>query len=267
MSVILGIDAAWTATQPSGVALVVSDSVGWRCAAVAPSYEAFFRFAQGIPVDWNVPQFPGSAPSARKLLDAACQLAKAPVGIIVIDMPVSTEPIVGRRAADNEISMEFGKAGCPTHSPSEKRPGLLGATFCREFAEAGYSIATTSETCSTRGRLLEVYPHPAILALLRCRYRVPYKVSKSRRYWPGLPAARRTSRLINEFIKIYGRLPISIGSWMLSIPAPDATISLAGLKRYEDALDALVCAWVGIRYVHGAAVPYGDRTSAIWCPR
>lgn len=40
----------------------------------------------------------------------------------------------------------------------------------------------------------------------------------------------------------------------------------ARLKRYEDAIDALVCGWVGIRYLAGDAVGHGDATAAIWCP-
>jgi predicted RNase H-like nuclease len=43
-------------------------------------------------------------------------------------------------------------------------------------------------------------------------------------------------------------------------------ISTSGLKRYEDSLDALVCACVGAKYLEGSAVPYGDNTAAIWVP-
>tara|TARA_B100002003_G_scaffold148670_1_gene137814 strand:+ start:724 stop:861 length:138 start_codon:yes stop_codon:yes gene_type:complete len=43
-------------------------------------------------------------------------------------------------------------------------------------------------------------------------------------------------------------------------------VSLAGLKTYEDGIDALVCAWVGIEYLRGAATPYGDDDAAIWIP-
>ncbi|MDW7774366.1 MAG: hypothetical protein SCH71_15885 [Desulfobulbaceae bacterium] len=39
------------------------------------------------------------------------------------------------------------------------------------------------------------------------------------------------------------------------------------LKRYEDALDALVCAWVGVKFLEGETQPLGDETAAIWCPR
>jgi len=38
-------------------------------------------------------------------------------------------------------------------------------------------------------------------------------------------------------------------------------------KRYEDALDALVCTWVGVEHLEVNTVPLGDETAAIWCPR
>jgi hypothetical protein len=31
-------------------------------------------------------------------------------------------------------------------------------------------------------------------------------------------------------------------------------------------IDALVCAWVGMKYLAGEAVAYGDETAAIWVP-
>ena len=36
------------------------------------------------------------------------------------------------------------------------------------------------------------------------------------------------------------------------------------VKAYEDKLDAVVCAWVGICALEGRAMPFGDRNSAIW---
>ncbi len=40
----------------------------------------------------------------------------------------------------------------------------------------------------------------------------------------------------------------------------------ARLKRYEDALDALVRAWVGIEYLAGRTRAFGDADAAIWTP-
>ncbi|MDZ7344582.1 MAG: DUF429 domain-containing protein, partial [candidate division KSB1 bacterium] len=39
------------------------------------------------------------------------------------------------------------------------------------------------------------------------------------------------------------------------------------LKGYEDALDAIVCAWIGCEFLAGRCVAYGDEESAIWLPR
>ena len=50
---VLGIDAAWTAHNPSGVALVQRAAEGWQCLALAPSSEAFFALAAGQPWDQN----------------------------------------------------------------------------------------------------------------------------------------------------------------------------------------------------------------------
>ena len=45
----LGVDAAWTATEPSGVALVAEREGGWRLLAVESSYARFRALAAGAP--------------------------------------------------------------------------------------------------------------------------------------------------------------------------------------------------------------------------
>ena len=40
----------------------------------------------------------------------------------------------------------------------------------------------------------------------------------------------------------------------------------ATLKRFDDAIHALICCWVGTLYAEGNARPLGDDTAAIWCP-
>ena len=44
---VLGIDAAWTEDNPSGVALIAKDLPPWRCLGVAPSYESYIELASG----------------------------------------------------------------------------------------------------------------------------------------------------------------------------------------------------------------------------
>lgn len=50
----------------------------------------------------------------------------------------------------------------------------------------------------------------------------------------------------------------------LPLPRPDAPRGM--LKAFEDMLDAVVCAWVGVRVLAGTAQPFGDEDAAIWIP-
>jgi predicted RNase H-like nuclease len=52
----------------------------------------------------------------------------------------------------------------------------------------------------------------------------------------------------------------------LDVPPLADIASAASLKAIEDALDALVCGWVGTRYLAGGCRAYGDETAAIWIP-
>jgi predicted RNase H-like nuclease len=262
MPAVLGIDAAWTETAPSGVALVDETPDGWHCAGLAPSYEAFIRLADGIPVCWDAPQR-GSSPNPAALMCAARLLLHgANVAVVAVDMPLATLPIEGRRKADNEVSRAFGKSFCGTHSPTRDRPGEISLKLRDGFAQEGYPLVT-SRCQSAAPALLEVYPHPALLRLLGDDQRVGYKIGKARKYWPDCPSADRRAKIVAEWKRILNALSRCIGR----IPGlrPE-TARPCRLKQYEDAIDALICAWVGMKYAGEEAEPYGDETAAIWVP-
>lgn len=266
MPSVLGIDAAWTANQSSGVALVRSTGAEWRCEAVAPSYESFIALSMGQRVDWSQSTFRGSVPNADSVLTAAQRILGSPVDLVTIDMPVATIPVTGRRRADDAISTEFGARLCSAHTPSALRPGILGAELSSQFATAGYALVTTDAAAPITPFLIEVYPHPALLSLMGRPKRVCYKVSKSLRFWPLLSVKQRIDALLSQFQEILGSLTNTFGPVAMALPSAGSVRRLSALKRYEDALDALVCAWVGVQVLLGRAVPLGDNTSAIWCP-
>lgn len=264
MASVLGIDAAWTDRNPSGVALVrTNQDQCWECVALAPSYDAFVALAECNPVRWDErPR--GGNPEPERLLGAAEQLLGGErVTVVSVDMPLSTAPITERRAADRAISRKFGRYGCGTHTASATRPGAISDQLRESLANRGYRLAVSEpDTCT----VIEVYPHPALLRLLRRTYRVPYKVDRARRYWREASISQRADRLIKKFRLIYKGLTCVIQGICDFLPASPYVGSLASLKRYEDALDALVCAWVGTRYLEGCADPFGDQDAAIWVP-
>lgn len=253
---VLGIDAAWTENEPSGVALVQAAARGWSCVAVAPSYSSFIAVADGIPVDWSVKPM-GSSLRADALITAARKLAGGDVEIISADIPLATVRITGRREADKAVSKAFAKNWCSTHSPNEQRPGVISEAIRDTIEKQGYSLATKSMRPRSKA-LIECYPHPALLVLCNRVRRLSYKVGKFR--------FEDRQVVTDELNIIISRLDREITGSRVLIPAIPIGGPLAALKRWEDAVDALVAAWVGIRYLEGTAEPYGDATAAIWIP-
>lgn len=259
---VLGIDAAWTENAPSGVALVQKNASGWYCVALAPSYASF-----GSTVIWDAsvsgggPQFDQLAAASKKLLDGSLP------SVVAVDMPLSLEDITCRRSADSLVSRRFGHAKCSTHSPSATRPGPVSKTLRDQCQDQHFSLMTTAALDHDSDLILmEVYPHVALLGLMGVQERVPYKASKAIKYWPHRSAADRRRLLVDAWAAILAGLGTRIAGIDLPLPT-DPELPLTYLKRFEDALDALICAWVGIEFLEGRALPLGDETAAIWVPQ
>ena len=264
----LGIDAAWTAHQPSGIALVQASASGWQCRALAPSYAAFLDLARGVNWDPKT-RARGSEAELADLLMASRTLTGCSVGCVAVDMPLAMTPISARRAADNAIASRFGPNGCAVHSPSADRPGPIADRLRADCSSLGYELHTNIGRPQAFPALIEVYPHVALLALLNRNYRVPYKVSRSNQYWKTeqLSRGERMQRLLREFQAIKTGLDAQITGIPSFIPMPAEVTTLASLKPVEDMLDGLICAWMGIEHLEGRTTGVGDATAAIWVPK
>ena len=146
--VVLGIDAAWTAHNPSGVALVQRAAEGWQCLALAPSYDSFLAIAAGEALEQSR-KAQGREPDPEALLKASQQLAGQPVDCVSVDIPLATTPITSRRAADTAISSRFGPKGCAVHSPSAERPGAIADQLRADFTALGYPLHTNGSDQAT----------------------------------------------------------------------------------------------------------------------
>lgn len=260
MRVVLGIDAAWTAKEPSGVALIADAGFGWALHASASSY---LDFVQPPDRSLGMVRPRGSIADAAALLNFSRGLVGHPVDIVAVDMPLSVERITARRVSDNKVSSAYGARQCGTHTPSAARPGQISDNLRQDFDALGYHLVTTE----VRGSgLLEVYPHPALVELMDAPKRLPYKHGKIRNYWPCETVPQRRAKLFKVWRSILDHLDSEVSGVADSIQVPpdDATGYL--LKAFEDQLDAVVCAWVGACVLDGRARPFGDSTSAIWIP-
>jgi len=147
---VLGIDAAWTASRPSGVALAAETSNGWHLVAAEASYARFHARADGVVGKRPV----GSRPQPSALLASALKLCGRPVDLVAIDMPLSHGSRMERRRADQEISRAY--EGRDTQPLSTVRPGRIGRELNKGFRRAGYPLLTRAlqppgiiEVCKT----------------------------------------------------------------------------------------------------------------------
>lgn len=256
----LGIDAAWTVKEPSGVAAAVETASGWRLAAVAASYDEFIARANGVEPGGERPR--GSKPSAADLLDAARRICGARIDLVAIDMPMARHPIVGRRPCDKAISSNYGAKRAATHSPSAERPGKISDPLRAGFEDSGYPLCASAPA---KG-LIEVYPHAALIEFLEAGYRLEYKVGKIATYWRNDSPDARHRKLREVWARIVEGLERRVEGVKAALPPPAPEIRGWRLKAYEDKLDAVVCAAVAIAGLNGKAKAFGDENAATWVP-
>jgi len=257
MACVLGIDAAWTAHNPSGVALISTEPP--KLIRALPSFEDFIVNTEQH--DWGRQH--DFRASLEDVMREAEAISGSDIGVIAVDMPIAHQPVRVRRRCDTAISKAFGARGCSTHSPTEQRPGPVSDALYQEATAAGFALKTAGSD-GVSPALLEVYPHVALLALCGAERRLRYKLSKRAKNFSGLRDARARLEAVRcEWNRILGCLKREID---FSLDIGDGIRTLREWKAWEDAIDAIVCAWVGLEWLRARARPYGDEVAAIWVP-
>jgi len=270
---VLGIDAAWTAHHPAGVALVQVPTRGRpRLLRVARSYEEFCHMSGDSGIAWSK-KVDGSSPNMNALLTACEKIAGAMPNVIALDIPIGPQPITGRRTADNTVTRLYIKRRAGTHTPTSHRPGPISQMLFDQLSDRGFKWLN-AQASAFRSKnfhvFIEVYPHPAIIELLNLDERLKYKVSKRQKYWPALDRAARWKKVTQQLYRLRAALDqqiIDVRKWLPPASSFIGDGQTSRLKGYEDAIDAIVCAWIGCEFLAKRCVAYGDAASAIWLPK
>jgi len=270
---VVGIDAAWAAHHPAGVALVkIPQRDRPRLLRVARSYEEFCRMDDNEKIDWST-KVHGSEPNIPALLAVCERITGAMPNVIALDIPIGPQFITGRRAADRMVTSTYIKRKAGTHSPTAKRPGPISQMLFEQLSACGFkwlhAKAKISQNKNSRV-FIEAYPHPAIIELLNLDERLKYKVSKLQKYWPDLNRDKRRTAVAQNLARLRAALDKRLAGAADCLPSAKSLIKngpASCLKGYEDALDAIACAWIGCEFLAGRCVAYGDADSTIWLPR
>ncbi len=264
MPYILGVDAAWTAHNPSGISLLHYDpGKPLQVVKLARSYREFLE--RDTP-DWENP--PQSSPPLLTDLLRHCRTRGYDVRVVALDIPIAPEPVRGYREADRALTRAYSRRGAPVHSPTPARPGVISDTIYQQLTAMGFRWAGAQAVLDAPS-FIEVYPHAAIIELFGYAYRLPYKVQKRGQYWKDDPPEVRHRKSIGKLVELKQHLErhlVYAPGVSLPVLNPAQRYSLAFLKGYEDALDSLVSALAGYAYRMNQATAYGNHESAIWVP-
>jgi predicted RNase H-like nuclease/ppGpp synthetase/RelA/SpoT-type nucleotidyltranferase len=227
----VGLDLAWGETKPTGIAVI---DLGGRL------------------VDIGVAQDDAS-------ILAALQPYVAGDCLVAIDAPLVVTNPTGQRPAETALNRDFGRFEAGAHPANTGKPEFAGTPRAARLADAlGLDMDPGSR--ATR-RAIEVYPHPATVALFRLGRTLKYK------HKPGRSFASLRSELLRlvEEIEELEKAPVPLrltdnDGWIGLREAVERAQRKFELRRAEDSVDAVVCAYVAL---HATRRPenvttYGD---------
>ncbi len=235
----VGIDLAWGDRNPSGLAVLRMDE------------------------DWVEEVFPARLLySDEEIVGAINEADSGETLVIAVDAPLIVPNLTGERPVERAVRQRFSRyhAGC---HPANRR--LLGdpprgERLCRLLeVRLGVQVAVAPPVRERCRVVFEVYPHAAMVNLFSLPRILQYKAR------PGRSLAYRRQQ-IQELIRLLGCLTqptLQLPDWLHLLPETGAE-----LKRLEDRVDALFCAWLSARACLLGGEVVGDAmTGSIWLPR
>lgn len=241
----LGLDLAWSKTNGSG-----GVALAWQ-----PGQPAVVRDVQDAL---------GDDDSILSWVDT-WDAAEGSGGLIVgVDAPLLVPNHTGKRPCEAEIGRRFARFQAGAHPANRTlfRGYVRGEDLTARLAERGIAHSPYLEAAqdSTRRQVMEVFPHPAHVVLFGLAKTLKYKAKPGRTYparWTVFAEYGRLLRTLQTHDPPL-RLP---EEW----PPRDVSGLVGGaLKRLEDSLDALTCAYIVYYYWwHGPSggEVIGDMTS------
>jgi predicted RNase H-like nuclease/ppGpp synthetase/RelA/SpoT-type nucleotidyltranferase len=165
----------------------------------------------------------------------------------------------GQRGCETELNRDFAKFEAGAHPSNTGKPEFAGTPRGARIAEA-LGLDMDPQSRASR-RAIEVYPHPATVVLFRLGRTLKYKNKQGRDF-----TQLRTEllRLMDEIERLaQAAVPLRVGDhpeWIAMRGAVEHAQRKSELRRAEDPIDAVVCAYVGLYATRRPAsvTTYGD---------
>jgi predicted RNase H-like nuclease len=236
----IGVDLAWGDRRPTGVAVLDDDGRLVQLAAATDDDSVVAALADSV--------------------GGPC--------VVAFDAPIVVTNATGNRPAEAALNRDFARFHAGAHPTNTARPEFASQPRAARLAER-LGLAVVPPTTSPR-RAMEVYPHAATVSLFRLGRTLKYKNK------PGRPLTQLRSELMRLIGLLEGlaaaepalRLTQHRG-WRDLVTSVETAERKSDLRRAEDQVDAVVCAYVALFAERrpDRVVTYGDaETGAIITP-
>ncbi|QQG39501.1 MAG: DUF429 domain-containing protein [Candidatus Aenigmatarchaeota archaeon] len=217
----VGIDLAWSPKNGSGLAVMRSDGT-LQASAVLYSNEEVVEYVHAQVQQKNA--------------------------LVAIDAPLVVPNEEGRRVAEAIVGNLFRKYNAGAHPSNRKRLGQWGGrprgeVITELLGKKGFVHDPFLRQHEESRKVFEVYPHPSMVVLFNLETVIPYKAKPKRSYESRWNAFVQYQKHMQSLGK--ANPPAVLGD----IVTKDVRAMKGNaLKSYEDALDAIFCAYIAYYY-------------------
>ncbi|OSC38997.1 hypothetical protein B8W66_18555 [Mycobacterium decipiens] len=212
-----GVDLSWAGRNPTGVAVL--DASGRLVRIGAAGDDAAVLAA------------------LRPYVQGDC--------LVAFDAPLVVTNPTGQRPAETALNRDFRKFEAGAHPANTGKPEFSDVPRAARLArELGLDMDPYS---SATRRAIEVYPHPATVALFRLPRTLKYKAK------PGRGVDQLKSELLRLMDGVEGLAQTAVAlqvaphpGWVSLRRQVTAARRKSDLRRAEDPVDAVVCAYVAL---------------------
>jgi predicted RNase H-like nuclease len=218
----IGIDLAWSPRNPTGGAIVRGDAEGGALVDSA-------LLGDDAAIVEYIARHAGGGPA-----------------IVAVDAPLWVPNETGRRAGEAAIGRAFGRYQAGAHPANRQRlafDGVVrGEALVASLAGLGFTHAPEVAAGVAVRQVVEVYPHPAMVALFGLARTLKYKAKPNRGVEERLSEWRRYQAYLDGLALADPPLRDQA-----ALTAQDvAALRGRRLKDYEDQVDALMCAYIAL---------------------
>lgn len=232
----IGLDLAWSPRNRSGIAILVGDEKGGTLQQV------------------------NLLGDDTEIVDYIQQHVGQRSAIVAIDAPLRVPNETGQRRAETEINRAFQRYEAGAHPANRQRltfNGVIrGEALVGALEQQGFVHKPTIEAGSHVRQMIEVFPHPAMIALFNLDRTLKYKARPKRTHAERLAEWQR----YQQNLRVLTTADPSLAGHEQLLQQTVADLRGQHLKAYEDQIDALFCAYIALyafRWGHTRCQTFG----------